>query len=563
MPRRKPASNEPAEADVRPVTLESIVDNVGAGILEIVRAPAGLAVPVGEFVIHDATDRRGVETGDVILAVGVDPSDREAAALLRRAGTSRAAGVIFKLEPDAEPPASTLDASADARVAVLGVAPDIVWGQLHTLLRTARAAAGAPGEVGPGGAPVGDLFALANAVASMVGGATTIEDPRSTVLAYSSTDAPIDEARRETILGRRVPEGWLRRLRDDGVFRQVWAGGVVRVDYSATDAQYRTRLAVAVRAGGEILGSIWVMEGDRPLGAEAESALAEAGRIAALHLLRHRSGDDLERRRRGDLLRSVLGGRTPPDVLGSSLAIAPASFVTVVAFELTLNSDASVADQTVIVDRAVALITIHCEAYRRQAATVPEGRIVYVLLPDRSAADPARLVNFASTLVDHLTEDLKVEARAGIGATVSGLDGVLSSRSDADQVLRVLARDTARVVAHIDTIRSRAVLLRLRDLANHDPSLRAGKLERLVAHDRDRRGAYLPTLRAYLDTFGDVAAASASINVHPNTFRYRLRRLLELADLDLADASERLVAHLQLTFLQEDADSEPESQEHP
>lgn len=530
------------------MALDSIVENVGAGLVEIIRAPAGLAVPVGEFVINDPTDQRSIEPNDVILAVGVAVSDREAAALVRRAGDGRAAAVIFKLEPGGVSQA-VVDASSDSCVALLGVAPDIVWGQLHALLRTARAAAGAPADVGPGGAPVGDLFALANAVAAMVGGATTIEDPRSTVLAYSSTDAPIDQARRETILGRRVPDGWLRRLRDDGIFRRLWAEGVVRVDYSGTDPDYRTRLAVAVRAGGEILGSIWVIEGHRPLDAKAETALAEAGQIAALHLLRHRAGDDLERRSRGDLLRSVLGGRTPPEVLGPALSIAPRTFVTIVAFELDLDPDISLADQTVMVDRAVGLIAIHCEAFRRQAASVAEGRIVYLLLPDRESPDPARLVSFASALLDHLADGFKVGAKVGIGATAPGLGGVIGSRNDAEQALRVLAAEPAGTIAHIDAIRSRAVLLAMRDLAKQNPGLRAGKLDRLVAHDRDRQGAYVETLRAYLDAFGDVAAASSRVNVHPNTFRYRLRRLLELSEIDLADPSERLITHLQLTFL--------------
>lgn len=35
------------------------------------------------------------------------------------------------------------------------------------------------------------------------------------------------------------------------------------------------------------------------------------------------------------------------------------------------------------------------------------------------------------------------------------------------------------------------------------------------------------TLRARLDAFGDVNAAAAVLFVHPNTFRYRLRRLAE------------------------------------
>ena len=43
------------------------------------------------------------------------------------------------------------------------------------------------------------------------------------------------------------------------------------------------------------------------------------------------------------------------------------------------------------------------------------------------------------------------------------------------------------------------------------------------------------TLRAWLDAAGDVIAASASVYVHLNTFRYRLRRLAEVGGLDPSD----------------------------
>ncbi len=545
-----------ATADARHVTLDNIIENVGAGFLEVIRAPRGLAATVGELVIHDPGDRRSIEAGDVVLAVGIGVGDREATALVDSVGAGSATAVIFRLEPGSAPE-SLLEASAATGVALLGVAPDIVWGQLHALLRTAVAVAGAPGDLGPGGAAMGDLFSLANAVSSMVGGATTIEDTRSTVLAYSSTNHPIDDARRRTILGRRVPDDWLQRLTDDGVFQRLWAGGVVRIDYTKTDPGYGPRLAVAICAGGEVLGSIWVLEGERPLGAEAEVALAEAGGIAALHLLRHRASGDLERRRRGDLLRSVFGGRTPADVLASSLGIAAGSYVTVVAFELAVDPGASVADQSVLVDRADGLIMIHCEAYRRQAATLAEGRVVYVVLPERTAPETDRLATFAAAVVEHLSQGVQVGAKAGIGRTVHGLDGVLDSRADADQALRALSIEPSRTVAHIDSIRSRAVLLALRDLAARDPGLRAGKLDFLVEHDRARQGSYVETLHAYLDSFGDVAAAAASLNVHANTFRYRLRRLLELSGINLNDATERLITHLQLTFMKHPAEEEP------
>ncbi|MGH9186003.1 MAG: helix-turn-helix domain-containing protein, partial [Acidimicrobiales bacterium] len=422
-------------------------------------------------------------------------------------------------------------------------------GQLHALLRTARAATGITSEIGPGGAPVGDLFALANAVASMVGGATTIEDTHSTVLAYSSTDEPIDEPRRQTILGRRVPESWRARLERDGVFRRLWSEGFVRVDYSDTDPGFCPRTAVAIRAGGELLGSIWVAEGHKPMREEAEAALREAGDMAALHLLRHRAGEDIERRRRAELLRSVLDGRMPVDVLAGSRGISASSAVTVIAFELHVDPTAPIADQTLLADRAVNLITAHCEAYRRQATLVAEGTVVYVLLADQTPPDARRLASLASAVVQQLSDVLRVPARAGIGPTGPPA-AVLESRQDADRVLHVLAGGGGLpVVARVDDVRSRAVLVELRDLAARQPHLMLGKLDRLVDHDGEGRSAYVETLRAYLDAFGDVATAAANVNVHPNTFRYRLRRLLELADIDLDDPIERLVTHLQLTLL--------------
>jgi DNA-binding PucR family transcriptional regulator len=67
--------------------------------------------------------------------------------------------------------------------------------------------------------------------------------------------------------------------------------------------------------------------------------------------------------------------------------------------------------------------------------------------------------------------------------------------------------------------------------------------------EADRAGALVATLSAYLDCFGDVRAAAEKLGVHPNTFRYRLRRLQQQVGLNLSDPAERLVAALQLRAL--------------
>jgi DNA-binding PucR family transcriptional regulator len=54
------------------------------------------------------------------------------------------------------------------------------------------------------------------------------------------------------------------------------------------------------------------------------------------------------------------------------------------------------------------------------------------------------------------------------------------------------------------------------------------------------------TLRAYLDSFGDVAAAAQWLHVHPNTVRYRVRRIEEHLGSTLADPDARLLLSLSL-----------------
>jgi hypothetical protein len=547
-PAAKPASVAAAGAPApSPATLAQLIENLSGEVVQVVAAPAGLEVPAIQPVIADPMDPRTFDPGDLVLGVGVDAARREAADLVVRAGADGAAAVILKIVGDA--PAALVDAAGSASVALLAATLEITWEQLHVLLRTGLATAGSPPETDPAGVPVGDLFALANAVAAMVGGPTTIEDPHSRVLAYSSLDEPIDEPRRQTILGRRVPDEWIRRMTADGIFRRLWSTEeIVRLDYSREDPSFRPRLAIAVRAGGEILGSIWVLQGTTPFGPDAEGAIREAARIAALHLVRNRTSDDLERRRRSEVLRSVLEGRMPPEMLPGSLGIASGGAMTVVAFEIGSPG----AEATPLVsERALSSLSLYCASYRRQAAAVAVGRMIYVLFPEpEPSEEQARLLEVVTDIARRLEESMRVRIRAGIGASVDSHARVADSKRDADQTLRALQDEgKGRTIARIEDVRARAILLELKDLASHDAHLSDGKLGTLIEHDRRHHSRFVETLGAFLDSLGDVPAAAKAVNVHPNTFRYRMKRLVELSGLALDDPVERLITHLQLKFL--------------
>ena len=513
------------------VRLTRVVETLGSAIVDVVSWPTGGDAEVLGPRIYDPQDPAAIGLGDLVLAVNVVPNTDEARQLVERSAAGRAAAVVFK--------ATDVAGLDDAPVAVLRVSPAVTWDQFHTLVRNVVAAlpAGDPG-------PVGDLFSLANAVAAMVGGAVTIEDPRSNVLAYSSLEHGVDEPRRQTILGRRVPDPWTKRLRDEGIFRQMWSSpGVVRFEDPTHEAW--PRLATAIRAGQEVLGSIWVVEGDRRLGAEAEAALSEAARVAALHVLRHQVSDDLDRRERGTLLRGLLEGRRSAADAAAVLAIDVNRPCAVLAFRLQLDDDVELSVKR---GRVVDLITVYCEGFRRRASCAWIGDTIYVLLPSLDGSQPDRVVNLAGEIVAHAADALKVALVAGVGSTVATVGDVLQSRQEADRVLRVLCgeHDRGGTVAHIDDVRVRAILLELGDILRGRPDLTLPALESLAAHDREHSKSYLETLTAYIDAFGDVSAAAEAINLHPNSFRYRLRRLRELTGIDLSDPDDRLVIALHL-----------------
>ena len=536
-------TNEHDGAETSSTTLGSILANVGREVLSVVSAPRGLDVDVGIPTLVDEVDAGSVQPGDIVLGVGVAARPREAIGLIEEAGACGAAAVVLKVAT--EPGPELVDASTRTGVALLSAPSAVAWGHLYTVLRVAGGAAMPAGAL-VDGVPMGDLFALANAIAAMVGGAVTIEDPQSYVLAYSSADLPIDEARREVILGRRVPDRFLRRLRDAGVFQRLQTTDDV-VSYVDQEENVLPRLAVGIRAGGELLGSIWVAEATESLGPDARAALQEAARMAALHLIRHRSSGDLERRQRGELVRGLLEGDVQPNA-ASLLGLDGDTAVTVVALRLEDPDDPSrsSADAVARTERVVGLVALYFESFQRHVAQVTIGQTIYVMIPATRDGERVRVLQLIGDLIERARATVHARLVSGVGSPVPSLAAAGWSRREADLAIRVLAAHPDRSIAPIEEVRAETIVLALRDHALGDAYLRSGPVETLRSHDEQKGTSYVETLEAYFSAFGYVPTAAKAIFVHPNTFRYRLRRLTEISGLKLDDPLERLVAELQL-----------------
>ncbi|TMK22641.1 MAG: PucR family transcriptional regulator [Actinobacteria bacterium] len=529
------------DRDAPPTTLRQLLDNLGPSVGQIVAAPRGLDIPVGEPLIYDPLERSAVDRDSIVLAVGTPAEGQAARRVIADAAAAGAALVVFKLH---EGPSATAHDAEEAGMTVLAVPGEMSWTHLFSLLTRAMPLRDEPaGGSGIAGVPMGDLFALANAIAAMVGGAVTIEDPKARVLAYSNLEGQrIDEPRQRSILGRQVPD--MPGVR--ALYRSLAGDDSVHRFDTVEGLEIYPRLAVPVRVADETLGSIWVVEGTKRLGKDAERALLEAARVAALHMIHVRSSRDIERRMRGDLLRSLLEGRGSAESILERLGIDPRVALAVVAFELQTDA----LQEDLHRERLVDLVALYCEAFRRRAACVSIARTVYALLPAPRSLAEDRIETLAQEIVEHASSTLHVPIRAAIGSTVTGARMVPRARAEADRVLRVLAAGPGSpTVATIADVGSRAVLLELHEVTRDHPDLARGQVQAVVAYDAEHGTDDRTTLQAYLDAFGDIRTASARIGVHPNTFRYRLRRLVELFGIKFSDPDDRLVLGLQLRLL--------------
>jgi len=533
-------------------SLGRIVEDLGATLLEVVLRGAERGDDITGIVIADPIDPPLLPPNSLVLGVGLhDPA--AIVPMLTELGRHRAVALILKSPVQTNPEMKA--AVSASGVTVLGLTRGASWAQLATMLRSllAEGDVGSDGFETLGGLPSGDLFAVANAVAALLNAPVTIEDRSSRVLAFSGRQDEADAARIETILGRQVPDRFSRALTERGVFRDLYRGDEpVHIPPLPVTSEESTlpRVAIAVRAGDEVLGSVWVVVRE-PLSEARTQALRDAAKLVALHMLRVGAGADVERRLRADLMSTALEGEAGAQ--GALVHLGLAGQPVVVLALAILDKAAgplSIAGATALAaerERLADALAMHLMAFHPRSAVALVGDGVYALVPvQRDEPDAEeRAVRIAREFLDRTGE--RLSAVVAVGPIVEDATGLALARASADRVLRVLRTEPrAAPIARLADVHVQSLMLELRDLAQSRGDQPTGPIERLFAYDRAHHTDLVGTLRAWLDAFGDVALASASVYVHVNTFRYRLRRVAQVGGIDLSDPEARFAAMLQL-----------------
>jgi hypothetical protein len=293
---------------------------------------------------------------------------------------------------------------------------------------------------------------------------------------------------------------------------------------------------------------------------------------ALLRSLLEFGGDatEMARRLHADLLSNALGGGSGAadamrrlrldgcPVVVCALAIShPADAVTTAVTTVTTAVTTVNAEARLMMERQKLsdAFARHLKAVHPRSVAGLLGDVAYGLVPIDGAGDRAGQARAdgeerALRIAEDFLARLGGRARAviGVGPVALGPNELTRARACADRVVQVLCswHGEGSRAARLADVHGAALVHEMRDRAAGWGDRPTGPLARLLAYDERHDSQLVATLRAWLEAFGDVNAAAAAVYVHPSTFRYRLRRLVEIGGLDLADPEARFTAQLQL-----------------
>jgi purine catabolism regulator len=363
---------------------------------------------------------------------------------------------------------------------------------------------------------------LARILCPLIGRSVTFEDPGGKVLAFCSIDDRTDVVRRETLAQQQTPPNMIRALESTGLDRRLRASEKpIRVP-AMPEIGLSARVACPIRLGAELVGAVWIIEGDEPLSELDHRAAEYAALVAAIRIAHQRELASLE---------ASLGHASVLSLLESEVDGTPAAQ-----------------------ERVRLLGFDPQQAYRVAIALLPEGmplgregfmrrdRIAQRVREALRGAGAEQLVAVVLARIPFLLPDgisLETIVRAVGDPSVSfvagrchrGVDGARRSYREALSLMRHRNR---AAICEFDSVLVPRVLA-------GDAEARRTFIDDLLSPLRARRGGrgLIEAVLAFARSGFRMNETARLLGIHGNTLRYRLARASELLGVRFDDPEVR------------------------
>jgi purine catabolism regulator len=378
----------------------------------------------------------------------------------------------------------------------------------------------------------GNLNNLARTLGDLLERSVTFEDPEGKLLAYHAAGDRDDPVRRQTLADAQSPAHMQEALHSTGLINEIRAStGSLRVA-AMPEIGLAPRVVCPIRLGAELVGLVWIIEGDSKLSELDFRAAEHAALVAAVHVAHQRELATTEARLGYASFLSLLEAeQEDPQALERArlLGFEPSGRnrvgICVIPEPLPLSRAGFLHRERAAADLSRSLLA----AGTKPLVTVSLNYVIF-LLPEGIDAQA-----IWEQLGDHSVQML-------LGRSHSGTQGARRSYREAHSMLTY--PDGALVRRFEDALVPRVLM--------GDVGARAAFIEHIFGRLRARKdGATLESVLISLAKHGfNLKITAEALGIHLNTLRYRLAKALEASRLDLDDPEARFALQLAARVLE-------------
>ncbi|MEV7113031.1 PucR family transcriptional regulator [Streptomyces anulatus] len=396
---------------------------------------------------------------------------------------------------------------------------------------------------------VSELQRLVDAFGARLGRSIAVDDARLKLLAYNAHTGDVDDARIESVMHRGVSTALVAHVSEQGAAQ---ASDVFTLPPCPWIGITMERVGIPIRYDDALLGYVWLIGSDGPVGDRDVELLREAAAQAALVLHRGHLGVDVARSHARELVRDLIA---PDQALRTEAGVALVEEEHAVAGPVAVlvamvggeEGEPLAEERRLALELAVDRCRRRLPPSRGLALTRPDHALLLTIWPGaRSQVIERNAAELAEVLREKLDAELGLGPAAcwvGVGGPRPRLTEALSSYEEARRAAEV-ARITG-TLGHVVAHKQLGVYALLGKLTPDQlaegihPGLRP-----LLANPAHR--GLVETLRVYLDHAGDAQRAATALHLHRSTLYKRLHRVEQLTGLRLDVGDDRLAAHLGL-----------------
>jgi len=175
-----------------------------------------------------------------------------------------------------------------------------------------------------------------------------------------------------------------------------------------------------------------------------------------------------------------------------------------------------------------------CEKFNNQCFSIVKDDLLYILFYSLGKTKE-KTAHGLSNIVNEVIEHLKpYNIACGISEQFYDISLVQEHKFMAEDALIVSVEDSSQGGYPFHQYALRCMVNKIMRTEYHKIYIHPA-LNKLIAYDREYSTNYAETLRTYMITFKDLSATSAQLNIHRNTLKYRLQKIVDISGIDFND----------------------------